>query len=123
MKLAIKPFAFKPAIDRVDPGGDDQDRTLLPLGKEITHRPVERAGHLHLLPRTRNQRKRSLNAANSISGLFQQQALRLFNSKVINLVCFRLGEIDNSFNVLLHFNPLNRLNCKQFTPFSEGSVS
>ena len=92
---------MQPVVNRIDPRSNDEHWTCLALGKEVAQGPVKRTRHLHRFACAGNQRKRARYAAHCLRGSVQYNLSRLFDREAIDLVCFRLREINHALNILL----------------------
>ena len=105
VKLSFEALRLQPVEDRIDSSSDDEHRACLTLGEEVSHRAVERTRHPHRLARFRKQSEGTLNLTHCRLRLLKKQLARLIVRQVIDLVCFRVGQINDTFDILVHSQP------------------
>ena len=106
MELSVESFGLEPVEYHIDAMRDDQGRTLLPLGEEVTHGAVEGSGvKVYSLARARQEREGTLNAANRFGGFFEQNFAGFFDGEIVDLIGFEIGQIDDPFYIgVVHSN-------------------
>jgi hypothetical protein len=122
MKLRRESFVLQPVVDRIDARCHNQHRALGMLGEEVAHGPIERPSHFDRLARLRYQSKGARDLHNAVAGMIAKTTASLFGGEIVDLVRVRVGEIDDSFHILmgvilLHGIPRLDLGSNQFTLF------
>ena len=100
MELRVEAFGLQPVVDGVDARSDDQGRAFRALGEEVAHGAVEGACHAHGLARAGEQGEGSLDVANGLGRLLEQEAAGVLDGHVVDLVGFGGGQIDYPFDIL-----------------------
>ena len=102
VKLRAEAFPFQPVVNRIDARRHDQHRPLGTLSKEVAHRPIQRPSHSHRLARLRYESKGARNLEHRVAGLIAQKLPGLFGCEIQNLIRVRIGEINDSFDILMY---------------------
>ena len=102
MKLVGEAFGFQRLEDCLHAIGHKKRRPRRALGQKISNGPVERTRHAHRLAVLGQQREGAVNFAHALRVATQNARPRLVGAHVENAVGSGVGEVNNSFNVLVH---------------------
>ena len=103
---------------RIDAMGDDKCRPLDLLGEKVPERTIERPGQLHLFAIFCDERKRPVKVADRFRSAGEHALPCLIRRNVEKLSFIGVGQIDDAFDVFVHFQErlktLRRPNCLIF---------
>ena len=105
VKLRVQTFGLEPVEDGVDAVSHDQRRAFSAFGQKIAHGPVERARHLDGLARPREQGEGAFDSPHGFRRMLEQKLAGVVDAQVVDLVCFGVRQVDDSFNIVVHNQP------------------